>query len=430
MLNLFNLQPANDTTFALQRNRSLPILSTITPVPNFPTSLRIYLTNASRYWQVKCYLRGHTYTKSLRTTNKRTALQGAKYFYQLKVAELFGDEIVKKEDRKVFFADIVNSVIAEQQIKSTRGEITSEGVRIFSNRIHKTIAPYFNSMAIESIGQNTLSAFAAKLFNENLTPTTVQQLIVAVRKVLAYAYAQNLITSVPKAPNIKTKHRPRGSFDLQEYRLLVKTARSHIGLKIPLRYTSSSRRNTEIIDRYAVVSWDLSYLIRFMVNTFVRPSDIKNLKHKHITVVRGKYTYLRMNLPESKKHDKPIVSMHYAVAVYLQLQRHYELEKLATEDDYVFLPSFADRDKALEFLGWQFKHIQQLAGIGANAANGQTRTLYSLRHTSLTFRLLYGQQIDLLTLARNARTSLEMIEKFYSSNLSAEMNIDLIQGKR
>ena len=80
--------------------------------------------------------------------------------------------------------------------------------------------------------------------------------------------------------------------------------------------------------------------------------------------------------------------------------------------------------------GWQFMYLQSLAGIEANAANGQTRTIYSLRHTAMTFRLLYGGKIDLLTLARNARTSVQMIERFYASNLTAEMNIDLLQGKR
>jgi len=38
--------------------------------------------------------------------------------------------------------------------------------------------------------------------------------------------------------------------------------------------------------------------------------------------------------------------------------------------------------------------------------------------------------LDLLTLARNARTSVEMVEKFYSSTLAPEMNIDLLQGLR
>jgi hypothetical protein len=61
---------------------------------------------------------------------------------------------------------------------------------------------------------------------------------------------------------------------------------------------------------------------------------------------------------------------------------------------------------------------------------GQARSLYSLRHTAIMFRLLYGKGIDLLTLARNARTSVKMIEDFYASNLTAEMNIALLQSKR
>ena len=60
----------------------------------------------------------------------------------------------------------------------------------------------------------------------------------------------------------------------------------------------------------------------------------------------------------------------------------------------------------------------------------QLRILFSLGHAAITFRLLYGNGIDLLTLARNARTSVEMIERFYSSNLTAEMNIEMLQSKR
>jgi hypothetical protein len=53
-----------------------------------------------------------------------------------------------------------------------------------------------------------------------------------------------------------------------------------------------------------------------------------------------------------------------------------------------------------------------------------------LHQAAITFRLLCEGAIDLFTLARNARTSVDIIEKFYSSNLSAEMNIDLLQGRR
>ena len=80
----------------------------------------------------------------------------------------------------------------------------------------------------------------------------------------------------------------------------------------------------------------------------------------------------------------------------------------------------------MEFL---FNWLLDETGL-AIGLKGQKRTLYSLRHTSITLRLLYGQGIDLLTLARNARTSVEMVERFYASTLNGEMNIDMLQSKR
>lgn len=135
-------------------------------------------------------------------------------------------------------------------------------------------------------------------------------------------------------------------------------------------------------------------------------------------------------MPETKKHDKPIVTLQPAVFVYERLLAKQIADGYGRPDDYLFLPDLEDRKWCLVAYGWQFMYLQSLAGIAANAANGQTRTIYSLRHTAMTFRLLYGGKIDLLTLAKNARTSVEMIERFYASNLNAEMNIDLLQGKR
>ena len=58
------------------------------------------------------------------------------------------------------------------------------------------------------------------------------------------------------------------------------------------------------------------------------------------------------------------------------------------------------------------------------------RTLYSLRHSAITFRLLYGSGVDLLTLALNARTSVDMIERHYASTLQAEQNIAMLHSRR
>ncbi|WP_310626254.1 hypothetical protein [Limnohabitans sp.] len=61
--------------------------------------------------------------------------------------------------------------------------------------------------------------------------------------------------------------------------------------------------------------------------------------------------------------------------------------------------------------------------------HGVNRTLYGLRCAAITLRLIYGGKIDLLALARNAQTSVEMIENFYASTLSPEMNIALVHGR-
>ena len=50
---------------------------------------------------------------------------------------------------------------------------------------------------------------------------------------------------------------------------------------------------------------------------------------------------------------------------------------------------------------------------------GEPRTLYSLRHTSLMYRARYGGEIDAFKLAKNARTSSEMLERFYLSKLES-----------
>ena len=98
--------------------------------------------------------------------------------------------------------------------------------------------------------------------------------------------------------------------------------------------------------------------------------------------------------------------------------------------DYVFLPEVKDRQYALALLGFWLKWVMREAGMARVDSLGAARTLYSLRHTALMYRLLYGQGIDMLTLARNARTSVEMIEKFYASSLSGEMNVGMLQSKR
>jgi integrase len=174
----------------------------------------------------------------------------------------------------------------------------------------------------------------------------------------------------------------------------------------------------------------MAWAIRFMVNSFVRPGDIRQLKHKHVQVVRSESTYLRLTLPETKKHDTPVVTLRPAVQVYEVALARAQAKGLGGPDDYVFLPGETDRVYALAVLGFWFKWVMREAGVATVDVLGRDRTLYCLRHTSIMFRLLYGQGIDMLTLARNARTSVQMIERFYASALDGEMNVAMLQSRR
>ena len=106
-----------------------------------------------------------------------------------------------------------------------------------------------------------------------------------------------------------------------------------------------------------------------------------------------------------------------------------ETRGLASPDDYVFYPDVHDRKRAMMAMDHHFKRVLENCGL-RTGRRGQVRTLYSLRHTALTFRLIYGQGIDLLTLAKNARTSVEMVERFYASELNAEMNVAMLHSRR
>ena len=67
-----------------------------------------------------------------------------------------------------------------------------------------------------------------------------------------------------------------------------------------------------------------------------------------------------------------------------------------------------------------FKYLVSRAGLETDAY-GQAHANYSLRHSSLCFHILKTGENDLFGLAKNARTSVLMLEKFYLTHLSLQM---------
>jgi hypothetical protein len=188
--------------------------------------------------------------------------------------------------------------------------------------------------------------------------------------------------------------------------------------------------------RCVEVTEDMRRLIVFMSHSYIRPSDIRLLKHGHVDIVLGEFKYLRLRLPPTKGHSDPITTMPTAVRVYLELKQFHDAHGMGSgkdgkviEDDYVFLPQYRKREYALKQLQRQWEILMVDTGLG-EGPSGEERSLYSLRHTAIMYRLMFGDGINTLALARNARTSVEMIDRFYAKPLSGEMNIDMLQSKR
>ena len=326
------------------------------------------------------------------------------------------------------FQNFADKALALEQQKFIQGDITKQTLGMFISRLRAQLMPYFSGCHISTIQLKQISEFILELQDQHIKPITIKQYLGLLKRILLIALEEGAIYKIPNFPKLKTKSIPRGSFSLMEYRALVRSAKE-LGLEWQAAKLNHRVTAAGAFKKQEAVPVDMQWLIRFMVNSFIRPVDIKLIQHKHIEIITGPSTYLRLNLPETKRHTGQVVTMRAANAVYKTIQEHQNSRGYGGPEDYLFLPEVSDRNGAIQLITTHFRKILERAKL-RKGQYGQFRTLYSLRHTAITFRLLYGNGIDLLTLARNARTSVEMIERFYSSNLTAEMNIEMLQSKR
>lgn len=430
-------------TAALQaRHKTTPIAGTVTAVPSYPSKLVIYQLAASKYWWVRYYANGKILRRTTKCEEKSKALTVAKHFYE--------DLIVKQRQglaisKAASFESCAASFIKSQASQLARGEITKITHDNAKYRLFKTVIPFFRKYDAAAVNYDAMEGFLQSLSTQKpkLSTPTISAYMKLARRVLNEGLRRGMLTHLPQMPAVRSNDKPRGHFTTAEYRKLWARARALRGKtyeirKVPGRsgkgevtqYMEASKKNKGRLIRRIAMSEDLYQLIVFMTNSFIRPTDIKNLQHKHVEIVRNDNVYLRLRLPASKRHKDPIVTMPKAVEVYERLRAHHtKLYGKLKADDYVFSPQYLPRGYALKQFQRQFDVLMHLTDM-RKGGRGEDRTLYSLRHTCIMFRLMYGEKMDVITLSRNARTSPEMIDRFYASQLKGEDNVDMIQSKR
>ena len=452
----FNLDAANDgppdlRVLARHRERTVPIPETMVPVPGYPQKLVVFKMAASRFWQMRCWLNGRSHRRSARTESLKLALHTARQFYEELVARAHmahmthmavlphqpqlpgllppteARETITPMAPAARFGLLAEQMMRDEHARTRRGEFSLGSWQVMRNRLDAHILPRWAQTPVGHVDHSALLAFTRHL-SERFSSTTVSQYLVVVRKVLLHAQASGLIGKLPMFPKVKISTTPRGAFTPSEYWQIIRCARRLSGQAYPIS-DEQMRERYKIRRAEQVMPPDLAWAIGFMLHSFIRPSDLKTLKHRHVEVVHSHHHYLRLTLPETKLHGKPIVTLQSAVRIYRVMRQAQQKDGLAQPDDYLFLPHIQDRNYAHWVLSFHFNWVLAQTGL-KRGPHGQPRSLYSLRHSAITFRLLYGQGIDLLTLARNARTSVDVINRHYASTVTGEQNIGLLQSRR
>ena len=157
-------------------------------------------------------------------------------------------------------------------------------------------------------------------------------------------------------------------------------------------------------------------LILFCVHSFVRPtvSELYALKHSDVGFSEEPKGLL-LTIRKGKTGHRVSATMDAAVAIYKRIQKR---NPAATGEDYLFLPEYKNRATAARVIQRQFNHLLAVTRLKHDVTTNTERSIYSLRHTAICMRLVLSRgQVNIYSLAKNAGTSVNQIERFYAKRL-------------
>ena len=408
------------------RNATVPIPSTIEKVRGFNT-LTIYKMEASQFYYVRYYEDRKITRRSTKTEDRRDALKFAEeFFVELKSKKLNNLPLTKKSG----FVACAWGLLKENEARAARKEIAARKIHDDRLRLNGDIVPFFKKYEAHQVDYKVINEYLTQLNTDDreLSVSSLKVQLSHIKTILRYAQRMNIISTLPAFPSLRTVDTPRSWFSSVEYNKLRGTAFANIGM-VKKVFSFDEKTKTQKPMRNIELTQELYDMILFMVNTPIRPTDLRVLKHKHIDIVREPNQFLRLTHPPTKNHSSPVVSMPSTIEVYERIKaRHVAAKYENIGEVHLFQPeSPLNRNYALQQLHRQFDYLLEMSELKKDHY-GQSRTLYSLRHTAIMFRLINGRGINLLSLARNARTSVEMIDRFYAKHLTAEMNVIDLQS--
>jgi integrase len=405
--------------------------------------LHLYKRPNSDVWQCSAYMAGRNHRVSTKERDVERATESAQEWYlglrvKKRTGELIGGPTLAQAAAKFL----------PEYETLTAGERNPDYVKSHGDRLRVHLLPFLGKTPVTRIGAQAAQdyrvhrktkpkaafereALEAKKVQEAKeqgkvykpkkpwTPpanSTLKHEVVTLRLVLKTAQRLGWIEHVPDlAPPYRGsgKISHRAWFTLEEYNELCRVTRE--------------RAKNPPKPRWKWECEQLNNFVVFMVNTGLRPDEAARLEFQHVKIVQDKptgETILNIEVVRGKRGAGHCKSMPGAVYPFEQLRDRKRLvvqsarrSKGGEQDEAeagLALPKPTDR----LFPGLRHHHLNAVLeemGLKVDAL-GQRRSAYSLRHTYVCLRLIEGA--DIYAIAKNCRTSVEMIEKFYAAHIS------------
>ncbi len=335
----------------------------------------------SSNWYCCYYNKGRAVRVTTRTDKWEVALKFADDWYmdQRYLIKNGGDPLGKKVHYFVKAA-----------LQSMEAERSKQYCKVVKNYLSPggRIMRFFGETPVQKIDSRAWDAFRQQL-NGEISENSVHQLKTAFRLVLKQAYIEKAINEIPRffdpMKKKKTQTKPRVQFTLHEYDKLLRALKNNIA-----RAKGDSDK---------IAAEDLYDYVLFMVHTGLRVGESKELLVSQVELIDN---YCRITVAKGKcGGHSPCISFTGAPAAFRRVIKRRGISNHNTCGKKLF-PIY--RREA-------FKRILKENNLYQDAY-GRRRDFTSLRHTYICFRLAQGATI--YDVARNTRTSIQMIDKHYA----------------
>jgi len=371
--------------------------------------LHVYRRENSAKWQCSTYLSG----KNWRVSTKEDSLSHAKDFAEDWYLELKGKSRAGQIRVGKTFQQAADKFLMEYEV-ITAGERSQRYIEGVAIRLKVHLLPFFGKKVLSEITPGLVQEYRIhratstknKKTGETMKParSTLLQEIVVLRQVLKTATRHGWLQylpdiSMPYKTSGKITH--RAWFSPGEYKRLYEATRERAKNPKNQRW----KRNCEQMHDYVL----------FMANTGLRPDEAGRLEFRDVAIVTDEATGERILEIEvrGKRGIGYCKSMVGAVRPFERLQNRNKPQPT----DRIFGKTQRELfNTILDELKLKFDR------------DGNRRTSYSLRHTYICMRLMEGA--DIYQIAKNCRTSVEMIEKYYASHIKNTLDAAAINVRK